>query len=272
MAIKNWLVSTKQVKQKQFGLFKHFTYLFDKNRPAHHYSEIYDLNDSPEKLSNIIYQQELRKNKRKEKKLRGGGVSNLATSFVLALPRDISQPKDLFEWKCIIDITLQELSKKSQISFDKIKEHSVIVLHEESKSRGKPNHVHILIGNIIDGEIQKSLSQFRATNAMKSGFNRAIKEVLGEDHRSYTPKQRKVGKKPLFIAREEKLKALEREIEEKERELRPKPKSRLKTPQEEYEEQEQKILAELRREIERLSLKPTPNFENKRKNRNRLGK
>lgn len=269
MAIRNWLVSTKQVKQKQFGLFKHFTYLFNKNRSAHYYSKIYDLNKSPEKLSNIVHQQEIRKNKRKEKKLRGGGVSNLATSFVLALPRDINQPKNISEWQSIIRITLQELAEKTQISFEKIIDHSVIVLHEESKSRDKPNHVHILVGNIIDGEVQKSLSQFRATNAMKSGFNRAVKQVLGENHRSYTPKQKNVGKKPLFIAREEKLNALEREIREKEKKLKPETKPEPKTLQDEYDEQEKALLAELRREIERPNLKPGPDFESKKKNRNR---
>ena len=269
MAIKNWLVNTKQIKQKQFGLFRHFTYLFDKNRPAHYYSKIYDLNKSPEKLSNIIYQYENRKNKRKERKLRGGGVSNLATSFVLALPRDIKQPKNISEWQRIVKLTLQELSDKTQIALDKIVEHSVIVLHEESKSRDKPNHVHILVGNIIDGQVQKSLSQFRSTNAMKKGFNQAVKEVLGEDHCSYTPKQKGVGKKPLFIAREEKLNALDVEIREKEKKLKAKVKPEPKTLQDEYEEQEKALLADLRREIERPSLKPEPDFDSKRKNRTR---
>lgn len=269
MTIKNWLVNTKQIKQKQLGLFRHFTYLFDKNRPAHYYSKIFDLNKSPEKLSNIINQHETRKNKRKEKKLRGGGVSNLATSFVLALPRDINQPKNISEWQRIVKITLQELSDKTQISFDKIIEHSVIVLHEESRSRDKPNHVHILVGNVIDGQVQKSLSQFRATNAMKSGFNLAVKQVLGEDHRTYTPKKKNVGKKPLFIAREEKLNALELEIRAKEEKLKPDVKPKSKTLQEEYEEQEEALLAELRGEIEKPSLKPEPDFDNKRKNRNR---
>ena len=268
MAINNWLVNTKQIKQKQFGLFRHFTYLFDKNRPAHYYSKIYDLNKSSEKLSNIIHQHEVRKNKRKEKKLRGGGVSNLATSFVLAIPRDINQPKNVSEWQRIVKITLQELSEKTQISFDNIIEHSVIVLHEESKSRDKPNHVHILVGNIIDGQVQKSLSQFRATNAMKSGFNRAVKEVLGEDHRTYTPKKKNVGKKPLFIAREEKLNALELEIRAKEEELKPDIKPRQKTLQEEHEDQEKELIAELRREINKPSLKPTI-FENKKKKNDR---
>ena len=268
MAINNWLVNTKQIKQKQFGIFRHFTYLFDKNRPAHYHSKIFDLNKSPEKLSNIIHQHEARKNKRKEQKLKGGGVSNLATSFVLALPRDIKQPKNISEWQSIVRITLQELSEKTQISFNKIIEHSVIVLHEESRSRDKPNHVHILVGNIIDGQVQKSLSQFKSTNAMKSGFNLAVKQVLGEDHLTYTPKKKNVGKKPLFIAREEKLKALELEIRAKEEKLKPEVKTMPKTLQEEHEEQEQALLAELRSEIERPSLKPTPDFESKRKNRN----
>lgn len=269
MAIKNWLVNTKQIKQKQFGLFKHFAYIFDKNRTAHHYSKIYDLNKSPEKLSNIIYQQEIRKNKRKEKKLRGGGVSNLATSFVLAIPRDINQPKNISEWQSIVKITLKELSEKTQIPINKIIEHSVIVLHDESKSRNKPNHLHILIGNIIDGEVKKSLSQFRATNAMKNGFNRAVKKVLGEDHRTYIPKNKNVGKKPLFIAREEKLNILEREIAEKERELKSKSKPEQKTLQDEYEEQEQELLAELRREIESPTLRPTQSVRSVKRNDNR---
>lgn len=202
--IKNWTVKTKQIKKKEKGLLNHFNYLFNKKRAAHFYSEISDLNNSTDKLNNIFNEIEARKEFRRENGLRGGGVSNLASSFVLSLPRDIKQPTKK-EWKKIAAISLKELSKDLDIPFDKIKNNSVVVLHDESNSPSKSSHVHILVSNVIDGKVEKGISQYKGTYAMKKGVNKAVKQVLGVDNKHYTPKDENVGDKPLYAAREDNL-------------------------------------------------------------------
>ncbi|EJD0676454.1 hypothetical protein [Vibrio parahaemolyticus] len=202
--IKNWTVKTKQIKKKEKGLLNHFNYLFNKKRAAHFYSEISDLNNSTDKLNNIFNEIEARKEFRRENGLRGGGVSNLASSFVLSLPRDIKQPTKK-EWKKIAAISLKELSKDLDIPFDKIKNNSVVVLHDESNSPSKSSHVHILVSNVIDGKVEKGISQYKGTYAMKKGVNKAVKQVLGVDNKHYAPKDENVGDKPLYAAREDNL-------------------------------------------------------------------
>ena len=205
MAIKNWTVKTKQIKKKSDGLIKHFNYLNDKKRASHFYSEIVDLNNSPDKLNNILNEIEERKEYRRENGLRGGGVSNLATSFVVSIPRDIKQPETKKEWQNIASITLKELANDLDLPFEKIKDRSVVMLHDESNSPSKSSHLHILVSNVIDGQVVKPISQYQGTYSMKKGINKAVKNVLGEDHKLYTPQNEGVEDKPLFAAREDNL-------------------------------------------------------------------
>lgn len=203
--IKNWTVKTKQIKKKEKGLLNHFNYLFNKKRAAHFYSEITDLNNSPDKLNNILNEIEDRKEYRRENGLRGGGVSNLASSFVVSIPRDIKQPENKKEWQKLASITLKELSTDLDIPFEKIRDRSVVILHDETNSPTKSSHMHILVSNVIDGQVIKSISQYQATYAMKKGINKAVKNVLGEDNKLYVPKNTNVGDKPLHVAREDNL-------------------------------------------------------------------
>lgn len=229
--IKNWTVKTKQIKKKEKGLINHFNYLFNKKRAAHFYSEIIDLNNSTEKLTNIINEYENRQENRRENGLTGGGVRNLATSFVLSLPRDIKQPTQQ-EWKKIAALTLNELSKDLDIPFDKIKNNAVVVLHDESSSIDKSSHIHILVSNVIDGQVVKSISQYKATQAVKNGANKAVKKVLGEDNNLYVPQNSNVEDKPLHVAREENLKKQEEKLIENYNEK----KDKLKTQKQEIKD------------------------------------
>ena len=144
MAIKNWTVKTKQIKKKSKGLINHFNYLLDNKREGHFYSDIVDLNNSSNKLNNILDEIDKRQEYRRSEGLRGGGVSNLATSFVLSIPRDIQQPTTKKEWQKLAQIALKELANDIDIPFDKIQKNAVVVLHDESNSVDKSSHIHIL--------------------------------------------------------------------------------------------------------------------------------
>lgn len=214
MAIKNWTVKTKQIKKKDIGLVNHFNYLKNDQRASHFYTKIVDLNNSDEKLINILNQSDERKKYRQENGLRGGGVSNLATSFVLSLPRDIEQPSPK-EWQKMTAIALKKLADDIGIDPQKIKANSVAFLHDESASIDKTSHVHILVSNVIDGQVIKPISQYQGTYSMKLGFNEAMKNVMKNDHKNYMALNENVNDKPLFAARAEKAEIREKEIKDK---------------------------------------------------------
>lgn len=215
MAIKNWTVKTKQIKKKDIGLVNHFNYLKNEKRASHFYTNIIDLNNSDEKLINILNQIEERKKYRQENGLRGGGVSNLATSFVLSLPRDIEQPNE-DQWRTLAGLSIKQLSIDIGVDFKKLKDNSVIILHDESSSPDKSSHVHIMISNVIDGQVIKPISQYQGTYSIKQGFNRAMRQVMKLDNKNHMAQNENVGDKPLFAARAEKAALRELELKAKE--------------------------------------------------------
>lgn len=225
--IKNWTVKTQQKK----NFINHYNYLLDEKRSSHYFSEIKSLVDSSK---NILAAFDDRKKYRQENSLRGGGVTNECTSFILSLPRDIKQPTPS-QWKLILKETFKELEKDINKSIDRdnkkelerrsdstkkhkkrilmpnvsavdLYKHSVAVLHDESASTSKSSHVHLLISNVMKNEVIKPLSQFAATHALKTAFNRAVLDVLNENHLEYEPKKKDNKNMPLWAARQLQLK------------------------------------------------------------------
>lgn len=206
--LKNWTVKTKQIKRGVNGLADHSSYLRDPDRPAHQQTKIEVLHGSPKSIV-LAYDQ-----RRKQRQLdgkRGGGVRNLATSFVLSLPKDIPQPTAI-EWKKMMDIVVEELSEAIEEKAEDMAKQSFIVLHQEEGE--KNSHVHFLAGNIVNGEFNKKITQYAGTHAVKTGFNKAVKAVMGVDNYEYIPKQKNVKDKPLWAIRKERNKEIERKAEE----------------------------------------------------------
>jgi hypothetical protein len=201
--IKNWLVKTKQIKKSSKGFINYVNYLKDENRSSHAHTRIVILNDS---AANIVKAYDDRKLYRQDKGLRGGGVKNLATSFVISLPNDIKKASDS-EWAKIGDFAIKRLSEELNINFDILKNHSHIVLHDESKDSDKHSHLHVSVSNIIDNHVVKSISQFKATHTVKESVNRSVKDVLGVCNTTYTPKRKNVPDVPLWAARAAKAKS-----------------------------------------------------------------
>jgi len=198
--IKNWLVKTKQIKQKEKGFLNHVNYLVNDKKPSHEFSKISVLNDS---AKNILNEYDKRTEHRRKNGIRGGGVNNYATSLVMSLPRSIKQPtKD--EWKKIGLYTIKEIAKKNNLDFEKLRAVSHIVLHDEHASPNKHSHLHILISNVLDNEVKKGISQKRTTHTAKQAFNYSVKKLLNEDNNNYTPENSNIQNKPLFAARAEK--------------------------------------------------------------------
>lgn len=198
--LKNWLVKTKQIKNKSTGLTRHAEYLKDKNRASHKHTDITILNDAAGAILDEVDNRQLY---RSQNGLRGGGVRNYATSFVMSLPRDIKQPKPE-EWRKIALYAVKQVAQANDIDFEELRKISHIVLHDESASNDKSTHVHLLIGNVLDNKVIKGISQFKSTYAVKKSFNYSVKRLLNESNEDYTPKKRRKKDLPLYAARAEK--------------------------------------------------------------------
>jgi hypothetical protein len=205
--LKNWIVKTQQVKKSSKGLSNYLNYLKDKNRSSHSGTKIVPLLNN---AKNIFKSIDDRKLFRQENSLPGGGVRNFATSFVMSLPKDIKQPSD-GDWNKIGLYAIKKLSEAVGVDYETLKEHSVIVLHDE-KSHDKPSHLNIVVGNVINNEVVKGISQLKGTFAVKESFNYSVKKLLNEDNFNYMPKTKNVNK-PLWKARQIKADAIESKLD-----------------------------------------------------------
>lgn len=232
--IKNWIVKVKQIRNSGIkykykkriadngkityskisgtgrkvnnGFINHVNYLKDQNRPSHLKTKITVLLNNANNILNAI---EERKQFRRNKGLVGGGVVNYTTSMVCVIPNNITQPNNLKEWSQIASQVIKDIASATKLPIQTIKKHTHIVLHDESASHDKHSHIHVLISNVINNEVVKSISQRKTTNAVKRGFNKSVKLILNEDNNDYIPKNKSKPDKPLWLARNEKLQRLE---------------------------------------------------------------
>lgn len=190
MAIKNFLVKTKQVKQKGAGLERQLRYIHDDKAPSHKHTEITPLLHGKKLLG--AYDE--RRLDRQMKGLRGGGVVNRATRFIISVPNTIAHPTTK-QWQEILRECVREVAKVNDIPLMKLADHCEAVIHDESRS-GKHSHIHLVVSNIIDKQYVKGITQKKTTYGIKTAFNRAVKSVLKVGPRQYLPEKTKTVKSP----------------------------------------------------------------------------
>jgi hypothetical protein len=195
--IKNWVVKTKQIKKGSKGL-KNYVYYLQNDKAVSHSKTIFDKPiGSGSKLFDAY---DLRRYERQKKGLRGGGVSNHATSFVISCPPNVHPSSK--QWKKVAKDVMKELADHLGVKPKTLAKHSFLNVHDESKS-GKHSHLNVVCSNIIDNEVRKDLTQHKATWCVKHSVNAAFKKHLGIDHKTYVARDSwKIGKnKPLWAAR-----------------------------------------------------------------------
>jgi len=243
--IKNWVVTTRQIqdrgikysykrvtgangrtkyirkketgKRVQNGFTNHVYYLNNKNSPSHRLTKISVLLDNARNIFNANIE---RDRFRYENKLKGAKHNNFASSFVLTIPRSLKNQPTKSDFIEISKRVIKDVSSATGLSVEALKQHIHIVLHDESATPGKASHIHVLVSNVIDTKVVKSISQFRTTYAIKKGLNESVKELLNEDHMDYVPitniKNKNV---PLWVARQEKNIALEKKAKKLDQEI-----------------------------------------------------
>ncbi len=211
MAIPNFTVKTKQIKKKRktksgrtlkSSAMKYYKYLTNKNAPSHEFTSIVNLKGNNDAIFEIERQIKNRELYRQANGLRGGGFNCEATSFVFSLPKDVYQPTRQ-EWLEIAKNAVKHISQATGIDEEKLWKQTATILHEEPND-DKCNHLHLEIGNVLDNEFLKALTQRKSTYAAKMAFNESMLK-LGVDHKTYEPINENVGDKQLFEARYIKL-------------------------------------------------------------------
>lgn len=185
MAIKNFIVKTKQIKKGKAGLKRQLRYIHDQKAPSHKNTIIKPLY-SGNKLVNAYDE---RREMRMKLHLRGGGLSNHATRFIIALPSEIAHPTT-DQWKKILIEIITSVADVNGLDRKELSKHCEAVIHDESQS-GKNSHIHLVMSNIINCTVIKGITQYKTTHAIKMAFNRAVKNVFKVDHRFYEPKNPK---------------------------------------------------------------------------------
>ena len=205
MATPNWVVKTKQLKKN--NLYNHINYLTDKSRSSHFYTKIHVLTDN---ANNIVKSIECRQQARKKAGVRGGGIQNAATVFIMSLPREI--PLNSRQWSKILHLTYRNIAKATELSLKEIREHSFAVLHDESESPDKCSHIHLVVSNVINEKMQKKITQKCTTHTVKMAFNEGVKATVGIDNLDYTPKRRQNKNRPQWVVQKEKAIKAEKKV------------------------------------------------------------
>jgi hypothetical protein len=123
--------------------------------------------------------------------------------MVFSLPTDIKQPTPE-EWHKIGLYAVKKIAKANNINFKNLRDNCHIVLHNESNGINKASHIHVLIGNVINNEVVKGISQFKSTHIAKKSFNYSVNALLNVSNELYQPKNTNIRDKPLFAVRADK--------------------------------------------------------------------
>lgn len=160
-------------------------YLVDEKAPSHKQTNIIDLHFGNE----LVDAYDKRRAERQRLGIRGGGVRNYATSFIVSLPDDLGHP-DKKTWRNILKTVLLKVAEANGLDPKTLAKHSRAVIHDERKS-GKNSHIHLVVSNIIDKKTVKGITQNKTLWAMKCGFNEAVKRFVGVDYKHYKTKQQR---------------------------------------------------------------------------------
>ncbi|WP_197055071.1 hypothetical protein [Alcanivorax nanhaiticus] len=207
--MKNWTVKVKAVKKKDQGLIRYTRYLLSANEPSRAATNIHPLKDPRQATRNMLAEHSLRQAERRRAGLSGGGVTNYAQSYVFALPKDIPQPTQK-QWVGIAARAVKAIANENGIDPQKLWDVTGVVFHEEP-TKSKNNHIHVLVGNIVEGKYHKGLTQKKSVYASKQAFNDYMLEVLKVDNKNYEALSQ--GRDdPLWLARKKQAENEEKTI------------------------------------------------------------
>jgi len=197
--IRNWTVTTQAVKNAIDGVVARERYLLANNHPNHRQTEsITSLIGSEQTSKRIaLLGEQFRVNQRLSKK-GGRPISSYAMEYCLVLPKG-HRPTP-HQWKAIVTDCCNAIGKLLELKSTEIRifqSQIRAVLHQQRQEgvRGAGDHVHLVIGKVLNGRVLKVLQQKKGTALLKQAFNVAVLEHVGIDYKEYKPYELDRGKR-----------------------------------------------------------------------------
>ncbi|EKY4205190.1 hypothetical protein RCQ54_004271 [Vibrio alginolyticus] len=198
--MKNFTLITQSVKNGFDGVLIRERYFLSSKHPNHkNTEEIIELIGSKQTSINIAREGESYKLKQKIKsERRGRPISSYAMEFCLTLPKGYRPTED--QWRNILKDCVCALAYHLKLS-EKDKKvfysHVRAVCHRQLQStgRGAGDHVHLLIGKVINGQVLTDLQRKPATSTMKISFNQAVAKHLSLRLTDYKPSELNCGRR-----------------------------------------------------------------------------
>lgn len=198
--IKNWTVTTQPVKNGTDGIASRERYILNENHPNHENTEkIISLFGSKETSRQISISGEQYRLNQKIKSVKGGRpLSSFAVEFCLTLPKGYRPSQK--QWKEIVSECCIAISNKLSLSNeDKTQFAKQIraVCHQQNQTtrNGSGDHVHLIIGKVVNDKVLTELQRKSITKTIKLAFNSAVLKELGLNVADYKPYEVNRGKK-----------------------------------------------------------------------------
>ncbi|MFS1459933.1 hypothetical protein BCU40_001580 [Vibrio lentus] len=197
--IKNWTTTTEAVKNGTDGVMARERYLLAKKHPNHRNTEaIISLIGSAKTSQRVALVGEQFRVKQHLNRKGGRPLSSYAMEYCLTLPKGHRPTPE--QWKAIITDCCLAVSKLIELKPDELKQFKSqirAVLHQQQQSgvRGTGDHVHLIIGKVINGKVLRVLQQKKCTALLKQAFNAAVLKHTGLDHKQYKPHELVRGKR-----------------------------------------------------------------------------
>lgn len=190
--IKNWTVTTEPVKEGAKGVMIRESYLSSTSHRNHKNTEkIISLIGTPKTSQLIALLGEKFKTNQLMLRARGRPLSSYAMEFCLTLPRGFRPSKN--DWRLIVGDCCRQLTRHLKLTHSEtqaFKKQIRAVLHQQPQHGhcGSGDHVHLIVGKVLEGRVLKNLQRKAATKLIKSAFNSAVLKHCQIDHRLYAPK------------------------------------------------------------------------------------
>lgn len=198
--LKNWTVTTQPVRLASDGIMMRERYLLNPKHANHKYTEdlvsLFGCADTSKRIALIGEQFRL---KQQLNNRRGGRpLSSYAMEYCLTLPKGYRPTAE--QWQSIVKdccFALARLCKLNKPEFAQYKQQIRAVLHQQAQdgNKGSGDHVHLIIGKVVDVRVLKELQQKKATKIIKQTFNHSVLKHVGIDYRSYEPIEAEKGRR-----------------------------------------------------------------------------
>ncbi|UTT85422.1 hypothetical protein LZI70_03840 [Vibrio pelagius] len=200
MMLKNWTVTTQAVKGGARGIINRERYFLSAAHPNHQNTErLISLIGNKETTARIAASGERYKLYQQLNQKKGGRpLSSYAMEYCLTLPKGYRpSPK---QWQLIIiDCckAISELLALDKCEMELFQKQIRAVLHQQfqKKGSGAGDHVHLVIGKVLDYRVLRELQQRKVTKVLKHAFNCAVLNHFGVSHTDYKPYELSRGKR-----------------------------------------------------------------------------